>query len=82
MVKQRQLKWCESIFDADVFVVKLLNKGCHNIRVSYSAKRDLTMAWLVTWLNPHQPNLTGKSVKITQIDYENAEKEIIAREVV
>lgn len=82
MTKQVQLEWFKSIFAVDEFVVELLNKGCHNIRISYSAKRDLTMAWLVTWLDPHQPSLTGKTLKITQIDYENAEKEIIAREVV
>ena len=75
MSKQVQLEWFNSIFDVDDFVVKLLNEGCHNIRISYSAKRDLTMAWLVTWLAPQQPNLTKRAWSISELDYERAMKE-------
>lgn len=76
MTKQVQLKWFNSIFNVEEFVNELLNKGCHSIRVSYSAKRDLTMGWLVTWLDPHQPNLSGKLWMISELAYERAMKEV------
>lgn len=60
--------WFRNILDAEAFAAVLVKKGCHNLRVSFSAKRDLTMAWLVTWLEPHQPNLTGTVVKISAAD--------------
>lgn len=76
MAKQVHPKWCESIFDVEEFVNELLNKGCHGIRISYSAKRDLTMAWLVTWLEPHQPTLSKKAWSISELNYERAIKEV------
>lgn len=79
MTKQVQLEWFKSIFDVEEFVNELLNEARHSIRVSYSAKRDLTMAWLVTWLEPHQPNLSGKSWMISELDYERAIKEVSER---
>lgn len=60
--------WCRDVLDVEAFVSMLIKKGCHNVRVSFSPKRDLTMGWLVTWLEPHQPNLTGVGVKISELD--------------
>lgn len=81
MTKQVQLEWFKSIFDVEEFVNSLLDEGCHSIRVLYSAKRDLTMAWLVTWLYPSQPNLTKKAWSISELDYERAIKEVSERVV-
>lgn len=81
MTKQVQLEWFKSIFDVEEFVNSLLDEGCHNIRVSYSAKRDLTMAWLVTWLDPYQPNLTKKAWSISELNYERAMQEVSERVV-
>lgn len=81
MTKQVQLEWFNSIFDVEDFVNELLNKGYHNVRISYSAKRDLTMAWLVTWLAPQQPNLMKRAWSISELDYERAMKEVSGRVV-
>lgn len=67
--------WCRDILDADSFVAMLIKRGCHNVRISFSPKQDLTMAWLVTWLEPHQPNLTGVVVKISELDRVRAMEE-------